>query len=68
MITRFLRDSVTPPVPSPTDPCSVLVCWKSGWSAYMMSGLLFSNSCWNVRAKRSYQRSVMRATSSMDSS
>ncbi len=63
MMTRFFSDSVTPPVPSPMNPESVFVCWKSGWSAYRMTGLDLSNSCWKVRAKRSYHRSPMRTAS-----
>ena len=36
---RCLKNSVTPPVPSPISPLMALVCWKSDCEAYKMIGL-----------------------------
>ena len=61
---RCLKNSVTPPVPSPMSPPMALVCWKSECDAYSRIGLRPWNSWWSTRERRPYQRSAMRAASS----
>jgi hypothetical protein len=64
---RCFADSVTPPVLSSTKPPSAFVCWNSACDAYRMIGLRSSNSCCSSRDSRAYERSTMRAASSVAS-